>query len=111
LTGLELMPLDETHRKQKLTAANRQLRRLSKLVDELLNVSRIVHGTLRLEREPIDLAQLAAEVADRLADEFVRGATPLEIDSPAPVTGNWDRLRIDLVISNLLSNALRYGNR
>ena len=111
LYGLELMPLDEAKRAHKLDAAKRQVRRLSTLVDELLHVARIVHGTLRLEREPLDLARVVADAAERLADDFERGGTPLQVDAAGPVMGNWDRLRLDMVVSNLLSNALRYGNR
>jgi PAS domain S-box-containing protein len=111
LLGLEQLPLDEAGRARKLDAAERLVRRLTKLVDELLDVSRIVHGKLRLEREHVDLSAMARDAAARLADDFQRGGTPLTIDAPAPVDGSWDRLRIDLVITNLLVNALRYGER
>jgi PAS domain S-box-containing protein len=111
LIGLRTLPLDETRRTHKLAAAERQVARLSTLVDELLNVSRIVHGKLRLERERVDLAALVHEAAARLADDFQRAETPLTIDAAEPVLGQWDRLRIDLVITNLLTNALRYGER
>jgi two-component system, OmpR family, sensor kinase len=111
LDGLALMPLDENKRAQKLGAAKRQVRRLSALVDELLNVSRIVHGTMRLVREEIDLARVVADAAERLSDDFVRSGTRLEVEAHNPVVGSWDRLRLDLVVSNLLSNALRYGRK
>ena len=111
LLGLKQLPLDEERRMHKLAAAERQVARLSTLVDELLNVSRIVHGELRLERERFDLGVLVREVAARLADDFDRGVTPLEVVAPAPVVGRWDRLRIDLVVTNILGNALRYGER
>ena len=111
LLGLKQLPLDEARRAHKLAAAERQVARLTTLVDELLDVSRIVHGKLRLERERVDLALLVREVVARLAEDFVRGGTTLEVDAPAPVSGRWDRLRIDLVVTNLLTNALRYGER
>jgi signal transduction histidine kinase len=111
LFGLRHMPLDDARRAQKLAAAERQVARLTTLVDELLNVSRIVHGKLHLTLESVDLAALAEEVAQRLGDDFQRSGTPLAIEAPAPVVGRWDRLRIDLVITNLLTNALRYGQR
>jgi PAS domain S-box-containing protein len=111
LLGLERLPLGGEKRAAKLAAAKRQVARLSTLVDELLNVSRIVHGELRLEREAIDLVAVVEEAAARLADDFARGGTELELDAPASVVGEWDRLRIDLVITNLLTNALRYGER
>jgi PAS domain S-box-containing protein len=111
LLGLKQLPLDDARRALKLAAAERQVARLTTLVDELLNVSRIVHGKLRLERESVDLAAVVHEAAARLADDFQRGGTPLVVDAPAPVVGRWDRLRIDLVVTNLLTNALRYGER
>jgi PAS domain S-box-containing protein len=109
LLGLERIPLDAERAALKLTAAQRQVRRLTTLVDELLDVSRIVDGRLSLELEEHDLAQLARDTAARLADDFARAATPLTVDAPAPVVGRWDRLRLELVITNLLTNALRYG--
>jgi PAS domain S-box-containing protein len=111
LEGIEQLPADDQRRAVKLAAAKRQVRRLSTLVDELLNVSRIVHGSMRLERERFDLSELVREVADRLAEDFARGGSPLRVDACGQVVGSWDRLRIDLVVSNLLSNALRYGQK
>jgi len=111
VTGLQQLPLDEGRRAHKLAAAARQVRRLSTLIDELLDVSRIVHGRLRLEREPTDLVTVVGDVATRMADDFERAGAPLHVDAPASVSGRWDRLRLDLVITNLLSNALRYGQR
>jgi PAS domain S-box-containing protein len=111
LIGLKELPLDDARRARKLDGAERQVSRLSTLVDELLDVSRIVHGKLRLERESVDLCAIVAESAARLAEDFTRGETALTIDATPPVTGRWDRLRIDLVITNLLTNALRYGEK
>jgi signal transduction histidine kinase len=111
LLGLKQLPLDDGRRANKLAAAERQVARLSTLVDELLDVSRIVHGKLRLERERVDLVAIVGEAAARLGEDFARAETTLTIDAPAPVVGRWDRLRIDLVITNLLTNALRYGER
>jgi PAS domain S-box-containing protein len=111
LLGLQQLPLDDTRRAAKLAAAERQVARLTTLVDELLDVSRIVHGKLRLERESGDLSAIVREVVARLSEEFQRSGTPLEVDAPAPVVGRWDKLRVDLVITNLLTNALRYGER
>jgi len=111
LLGLRQLPLDEPRRAAKLGAAERQVSRLSKLVDELLDVSRIVHGQLRVEREPCELVAIVGEAAARLGEDFTRAGTQLTIDAAAPVEGRWDRLRIDLVITNLLTNALRYGEK
>jgi signal transduction histidine kinase len=84
--------------------------RLERLINELLDVSRITSGRLRLEREDVDLAALAQEIALRFFDDD-RQASPIRCDCTGPVVGFWDRLRMDQVVSNLVSNALKYGNR
>jgi signal transduction histidine kinase len=82
--------------------------RLSRLVEDLLDVSRISAGRLALECEDLDLGELTREIVDRMRDEFARARAPLTLDIE-PVRGRWDRSRLDQVITNLLSNALKYG--
>lgn len=89
--------------------ASTQVTRLTKLVDELLDVSRVAAGRLVLEREPVDLAVLAREVAARFDPLMQEAGCALEVHAPGSVIGLWDRARLDLVISNLLSNAIKYG--
>ncbi len=111
LLGLRMLPLDDAQRAQKVAAAERQTRRLNALVDELLDVSRIVHGKLQLQHDDVDLATVVHEAAARLREEFRRDGTPLVVDAVGPTHGRWDWLRLDLVVTNLLTNALRYGER
>ncbi|WP_164020902.1 PAS domain-containing sensor histidine kinase [Pyxidicoccus trucidator] len=93
----------------KVHAVQRQLSRLSSLVRELLDVSRITAGRLRLEREDLDLAALAREMVPRFSEDLARAGCELRLDAPGPVTGHWDRLRLEQVLQNLLSNAIKYG--
>jgi signal transduction histidine kinase len=95
--------------KKRLHDADRLLRRLAALVDQLLDVSRLGSGRLVLDVEEVDLSALAQEVIDRLKEEAARSETPLVLSAPSPVIGRWDRARLDQVLSNLLSNALKYG--
>ncbi|MCU1279826.1 MAG: Sensory box histidine kinase, partial [bacterium] len=111
LLGLRELPLDDARRTHKLAAAERQTRRLGRLVDELLDVSRIVHGKLQLQRDDVDLAAVVREATARLEEDFQRGGTPLVVDAATPAYGSWDQLRLDLVVTNLLTNALRYGEK
>jgi PAS domain S-box-containing protein len=111
LLGLRQLPLDEARRLHKVGDAERQVRRLSALVDELLDVSRIVHGKLQLQRDEVDLAAVVREATVRLEEEFQRGGTRLVVDAATPAPGRWDRLRLDLIVTNLLTNALRYGEK
>jgi signal transduction histidine kinase len=92
-----------------LDVALRQVRKLTDLVDNLLDVSRITAGRLRLELEELDLSSVAAELLSRFAPSAVQLGCELELYAPQPVFGRWDRLRVEQVVTNLLSNALKYG--
>src|SRR5262249_41229950 len=83
--------------------------RLDKLVDQLLDVSRITTGELRLEPELVDLEALVREVVVRLVDAGGPDQAEISIDGTGAIEGYWDRLRIDHVVTNLLSNAIKYG--
>ena len=72
-------------------------------------MSRITSGRMALHLEEFDLAALAGEVADRFGEELSRAGCPLSMRSGGPVTGRWDRLRVDQMITNLLANAIKYG--
>jgi len=88
-----------------------QTRRLSRLVSELLDVSRIQAGALALEFDEIDLGQMTQEVVEQFGPELERSGTPLKLKVEPGVTGWWDRLRLEQVLQNLLSNAVKYGER
>jgi signal transduction histidine kinase len=87
----------------------RQVRRLTDLINDLLDVARLGSGQLRLEREPVELCALAREMAVRFEPEAVRAGCRLEVHARGEVRGHWDRLRLEQVVANLLSNALKYG--
>jgi signal transduction histidine kinase len=87
----------------------RQVARLEKLMADLLDVSRITSGRLELHRESIDLVVLVREIVDRFRADRV-GSTPvIAFESDPSVAGEWDPFRIDQVASNLVANAIRYG--
>ena len=87
----------------------RQIKRVSSDLKRLLDFSRIRSGRLDLELEEVDLSSVAADVVDahRLQIEHSRCAVTLE--APEPVVGLWDRLRLQQVVGNLFSNAIKYG--
>jgi PAS domain S-box-containing protein len=92
-----------------LEAVSAQMRRLTNLVDGLLDVSRISAGRLELHREPVDLATLLRDVCVTFESECAQARCHVEVQAPAPVVGAWDRMRLEQVLTNLLSNALKYG--
>ncbi|MGZ3416366.1 MAG: sensor histidine kinase [Polyangiales bacterium] len=87
--------------------AERQLSRFERLVDQLLDVTRISSGPLALEREETDLSSLVTEIAQTLIR--IEGTVPVLVHAPTPVRGHWDPLRLGQVVTNLVTNALKYG--
>ncbi|QRK10022.1 MEDS domain-containing protein [Archangium violaceum] len=92
-----------------IDSTDRQLRRLSRLVSDLLDVSRIHAHKLTLHLENVELWELVADVVDRMSGEFARAGMRLDIAPGSQVKGLWDRGRLEQVVINLLSNALKYG--
>jgi signal transduction histidine kinase len=87
----------------------RQTQRLKGLIGELLDVSRIQAGRLHLQLEEVDLAEVARGVAERFSDTLRQAHCPFLLRADTPVVGRWDRLRLEQVITNLLSNAAKFG--
>jgi signal transduction histidine kinase/DNA-binding response OmpR family regulator len=95
--------------RETLSKCERQLQRLAKLVDSLLDVSRISAGALNLSLDQVDLAEIVREVLSRFSEESARANCALEIHADEPVVGIWDRIRIEQLVTNLVANALKYG--
>jgi signal transduction histidine kinase len=93
---------------RRLETALRQAQRLEGLISELLAVSRISTGKLRPHPEAVDLAALAREIVERMADTAARAGCELRVDA-RPVVGRWDPHQLDQVVTNLIGNALKYG--
>ncbi|MBV8773312.1 MAG: PAS domain S-box protein [Deltaproteobacteria bacterium] len=93
--------------RERLAAMDRTMALLAREFDRLLEVSRMVHGPLRLEPEQFDLGALAQEVIREMASESRGCETVLDQDRSLRVT--WDRRRIAELMTNLLSNAYKYG--
>jgi signal transduction histidine kinase len=93
----------------KAQTVDRQIRRLEQLVTDLLDLSRLSSGKLQLRIEEFDLVELVHEIRDRMAEEVARTGGKLTLHTVGPLRGHWDRARLDQVLSNLMSNAIKYG--
>lgn len=95
--------------KQRLEKAAASGKRLEKLIVEMLDVSRVTAGRLKLEPGPVQLDELVREVVERFGEQAARSGSSIALHLEPGVSGVWDRLRIDQVVTNLVSNALKYG--
>ena len=94
---------------ERLDGTNRQVDRLIGLVERMLDMSRIVAGRLVLVRERTDLAEIAREVVDDFRDQASHVRAELQVTSSGDTAGEWDRDRLAQVVTNLVSNAIKYG--
>jgi signal transduction histidine kinase len=82
---------------------------LRRLVDDLQEVGSLASDKLRYERRPVSLSSVLKNTLEHMASELTtRGAT-VRIDVQGEPIGEWDPNRIEQVLTNLLSNALKYG--
>ena len=106
------LALDEYRRvwlEKRLATIRRQGDRLNRLVTELLEISRIMGGRLRLQLERVDLLDVTREVVAEFSDRPDLPRSEVRVDVPEAIVGRWDRLRLEQILSSLLSNALKYG--
>jgi signal transduction histidine kinase len=87
----------------------RQVERLERLVQRMLDATEIRAGQISLHPEEIDLAAMVRDVAQRFAESMRRAGTDLEVHVDGPVVGRWDRARLDQLVENLLENAAKFG--
>ncbi len=87
----------------------RQIQSLIRLIEDMLDVSRIRTGKLSIRTSPFDLSELASHLLENFAAQSAAAHCPMSLSAEQPVIGVWDEFRIEQVIVNLLTNALRYG--
>jgi signal transduction histidine kinase len=93
-----------------LALTDRQVRRLERLIGNLLDVSRIAVGRFHLQTEDVDLPAMVRDVVAQFSAEIARSGAPVTLDLSDHAVGRWDPLRLEQVVVNLLSNALKYGD-
>jgi signal transduction histidine kinase len=87
----------------------RQIKAMIRLIDDMLDVSRMKSGTLSIRPGKVELMGLLERVVNDLSLQAAAAGSTLQLSSHGPVEGFWDEFRIEQVIVNLLTNALRYG--
>ena len=99
---------NEEQFRKSIHVSLRQTKRIIRLVNDLLNVSLIEAKKLKLELDFFDLAELVQQVVDDFHDELSIVNCNVELHLQK-VEGSWDRLRIEQVLVNLISNAIKYA--
>ncbi|NOK34798.1 response regulator [Corallococcus exercitus] len=95
--------------KSPLESAGRQVQRLHALMETLLDVSQLTTGRLALELNDVDLTAVVGDAVARLREEVARMGVTVTLDAGLPLVGRYDKLRIDQVVTHLLTNAAKYG--
>jgi signal transduction histidine kinase len=89
----------------------RQIQSLIRLIEDMLDVSRIRTGKLSIRPGPFDLSELVSNLIEGFAAQITAAQSTISLHADEPVIGVWDEFRIEQVVANLLTNALRYGAR
>lgn len=99
--------------KEFVSQTERQVLRLTRLVDDMLDVSRIRSDKMTIIRSSFDICELLRETANFLEDQFLKShqSKPMIETEPESIEVNWDKFRIEQVLFNLFTNAIRYGDK
>jgi signal transduction histidine kinase len=87
----------------------RQIRSMIRLLDDMLDVSRLRTGRLAMNPAPFDLAELARRVVEAMQEQAAPSGVQITLEAAETLSVEGDEFRIEQVITNLLTNALRYG--
>ncbi|HUR89144.1 MAG TPA: ATP-binding protein [Ramlibacter sp.] len=109
VTALRLMQMrGDSATVKEQTIIQRQVQHLVRLVDDLLDVSRIARGNIELKRQPTDLGVVLANAVEQASVLIEQRNHRLELDVAADLQCECDPVRIGQVVANLLTNAARY---
>ena len=95
---------------KSLENAQWQSRRLNQLINNLLDLSRVTSNRLGLVFEKFDLSELVKDIVSRFDEELKIEGYEISLNIQNSVVGNWDKLRMEQIFTNLLTNAIKYGN-
>ncbi|MES2899791.1 MAG: hybrid sensor histidine kinase/response regulator [Pseudomonadota bacterium] len=87
----------------------RQIQSMIRLINDMVDVSRIRSGKLSIRPAQTELGGLLERIVSDLAQRADAAGVTIELDAAQPVVGVWDEFRVEQIIINLLTNALRYG--
>lgn len=120
--GLKMQILDRQVRKiqddvvpkqmvlDAVTFSKSQMARLVSLIDNLLDISRIRMNRLTVDPTQFDFAELVKDVVSRMEDQARQVESHITVKAEGAILGRWDKLRLEQLMVNLISNAIKYGS-
>jgi signal transduction histidine kinase len=106
---LRLRTIDDPIQQQCRDVIGRQVEQLTRLVDDLLDISRITRGSIRLEKKPLEVAAIVRRAVEMQKPLMERRRQRLEIDLPErPLVVEGDMTRLSEALGNLLNNSAKY---
>ena len=110
LTSLRLQ-LQMAQRGSRLDAERllKQANRLARLIDDMLDITRVDTGKLAINRAPVDLSSLVDDVVERFEPQFAAMGSTVRKEVPEGIVGDWDAFRVEQVVTNLVTNAIKYA--
>jgi NO-binding membrane sensor protein with MHYT domain/nitrogen-specific signal transduction histidine kinase len=92
-----------------LVKNGRNIERINRLIDDMLDTSRVSSGKLTLQKEHCELSSLVGDVLARYKPILEQAKCQVTFMKTKPIEGNWDRYRLEQVVTNLLTNAAKYA--
>jgi signal transduction histidine kinase len=86
-----------------------QVNRLTRLIEDMLDITRIDTGKLDLQTEEVDLSQLLRHTVQQMEPQLLAAGCKVDLQFEVPIAGQYDRYRLEQVMNNLLINAIRYS--
>jgi signal transduction histidine kinase len=99
----------KTYIQKMLGQTNHSVERLSRLVDDMLDISRIQTSKMKLQVEKFDLSEMVKDIVDSLTPHLKEVQCSVSYKTDGTILGEWDKFRLEQVITNILTNAARYG--
>lgn len=107
VTGSGMLPVESVLK--TVSICEKQSKKLGTLLNELLDLTRVRLGRLELNKEQVDLTRVVQEIVERVSAETIQQGVKIAVQAQDGIFGEWDLGRVEQIVSNLVSNALKYG--